>query len=193
MVSRTAWIGVVLVARLLMVAVLVTTAVRTAANRTGRPYGGDSSPGGPTCVDAACMYAMCRLQRYTMVAAAAIGAAGSTLQIPFAVYLIGKSRRRMAPSALIVNICVWTDVGVTVLLGCAFSVGYATPSYDVLSSSDVDESARRDLIGYYHRAKLPLALLFVGMLLSMAATLNSAKQKLHLRSQATATNADVVV
>ncbi|WVZ74957.1 hypothetical protein U9M48_023070 [Paspalum notatum var. saurae] len=45
-----------------------------------------------------------------MVAAAAIGTAAGVLQIPVAVYLIGKSRRRVTPRALIVDTSFWTDM-----------------------------------------------------------------------------------
>ncbi|WVZ74962.1 hypothetical protein U9M48_023075 [Paspalum notatum var. saurae] len=180
-VSRTAWIGVGLGARLLMVAVLVAAVVRTRANHTRQSYDGDlmqqlqSYTIDGDCVTAACIYRMCGFQRHMMVATAATGVVGSVLQVPVAVYLLRKSRRRlMSPaSALILDISSWTDAVVTALLMYGFALRYAAiPSYE---GSDIDESLRQDLVDYYNRAKLPEALLLVGMLLSMAVSVISAR------------------
>ena len=91
---RTAWVGAGLGARLLMIAFLAAAVQLTLANQTRRRYADD----------------FYKLQSYSYtVATAVIGMAGAALQVPVAVYLLCRSKR-MAPSALVLDVSMCTDV-----------------------------------------------------------------------------------
>ncbi|XP_066381033.1 CASP-like protein 4D1 [Miscanthus floridulus] len=168
--SRKAWIAAGMGARLLMIAVLAVSVPLTVHNHTKRDYGVDYY----------------KLQSYTYtVAVAVIAMAGGVLQIPVAVYLLCKSKR-MTPSSLILDFSVCADVVVTVLLASGVGAGFGATN-DILRfvrSRYVrweDNSVKDDLEDYYNKAFVPLVFILLGMVLSMAATVVSAR----LRARAT--------
>ncbi|CAN6232132.1 unnamed protein product [Urochloa humidicola] len=172
MVSRAAWVGGGLGARLLMVAVLVVAVQLTVNNETWRKYDDD----------------FYKLQSYSYtIAAAAIGMAGCALQVPVAVYLLCKSKRT-TPSALVLDVSMHLDVVVTVVLATGVGAGFGATN-DALRyvrhSTWRDDETKKDLIHYYNKAFYPAVCLLAGMVLSMAATVVSA------RLRARAANGDV--
>ncbi|CAL5057602.1 unnamed protein product [Urochloa decumbens] len=172
MVSRAAWVGGVLVSRLLMVAVLVAAVLLTVNNDTKRKYADD----------------FYKLESYSYtVAAAAIGMAGCALQVPVAVYLLCKSKRT-TPSTLVLDVSMHLDVVVTVMLATGVGAGFGA-TVDALRyvrhSKLPDDETKQDFIRYYNKAFYPAVLLLAGMVLSMAATVVSA------RLRARAANGDV--
>jgi len=97
---RTAWVAAGLGARLLMIAFLAAAVQLTLANQTRRRYADD----------------FYKLQSYSYtVATAVIGMAGAALQVPVAVYLLCRSKW-MAPSALVLDVSMYTDVVSKLLL-----------------------------------------------------------------------------
>ncbi|RCV06917.1 hypothetical protein SETIT_1G202200v2 [Setaria italica] len=161
--SRAAWIAAGLGARLLMVAVLAMTVQLTLANHTRRSYEDD----------------FYKLQSYSYtVAAAVIGMAGSALQVPVAVYLLCRSKR-MTPSALVLDASMYADVVVTVLLASGVGAGFGATIDALRYVRHVTwwdgDATKQDLIRYYDKAFLPVVFLLVGMVLSMAATVVSAR------------------
>ncbi|CAL4887199.1 unnamed protein product [Urochloa decumbens] len=172
MVSRAAWVGGGLVSRLLMVAVLVAAVLLTVNNDTKRKYADD----------------IYKLESYSYtVAAAAIGMAGCVLQVPVAVYLLCKSKRT-TPSPLVLDVSMHLDVVVTVVLATGVGAGFGA-TVDALRyvrhSTWPNDETKQDFIRYYNKAFYPAIFLLAGMVLSMAATVVSA------RLRARAANGDV--
>ncbi|KAF8653093.1 hypothetical protein HU200_062534 [Digitaria exilis] len=176
--SRTAWIAGGLVARLLMIAFLAMTVQLTVNNQTKFKYEDD----------------FYKLESYSYtVAVASIGMAGSLLQIPVSVYLLCKSKR-MTPSTLVLDISMYADVVmVTVLLATGVGAGFGA-TVDALrfvraphTSWTGGDVVKQDFIHYYNKAFYPVVFLLTGMVLSMAATVASAR----LRARAANEDADV--
>ncbi|WVZ74958.1 hypothetical protein U9M48_023071 [Paspalum notatum var. saurae] len=170
--SRTAWIAAGIGARLLMIAALAMTVQRMLAIHPHFRYLDDYY----------------KLSSYTyVVAVAVIGMAGCALQFPVAVYLLFKSKRT-TPSALMLDISLCADVVVTVLLASGVGAGFGATD-TVLHYIDYTdwtgkEEFKKDLTDYYNKAILPDVFLLIGMVVSMAATVISA------RIRARATNDD---
>ncbi|WVZ50735.1 hypothetical protein U9M48_001962 [Paspalum notatum var. saurae] len=113
--------------------------------------------------------------------------AGCVLQLPVAVYLLFKSKRT-TPRALMLDISLCADVVVTVLLASGVGAGFGATD-TVLHYIDYTdwtgkEEFKKDLTDYYNKAILPDVFLLIGMVVSMAATVISA------RIRARATNDD---
>ncbi|KAL6634588.1 hypothetical protein ACP70R_027259 [Stipagrostis hirtigluma subsp. patula] len=162
--SRTAWVGAGLGLRLLMIAVLaISVQLKFANNHTDYDYQADGFN-----ID---------LQSYTYAVAAAItGMASSLLQIPVAVYLLCKSRQ-MTPSVLILDVSMYADIVITVLLASSAGAGFGATDVALkyINSGDEIDDMKRDLRHYYHKATVPIVLLFIGMVLSLCATIVSAR------------------
>ncbi|CAO1942077.1 unnamed protein product [Urochloa humidicola] len=177
--SRTAWIAAGLVARLLMLAVLAMAVQSKFSNKThydfkGAGYNND-------------------LQSYTYaVVAAAVGMAGSVLQIPVAIYLLCKSKR-MTSSAHILDASTYADIVVTVVLASGVGAGFGATG-DVVEyinnagGSRWDDDATQDLIRYYHKGNIAIVFLLIGMVLSVCASVASVR----LRVRASGDNLDDV-
>ncbi|KAG2651697.1 hypothetical protein PVAP13_1NG305600 [Panicum virgatum] len=159
---RTVWVGAGLGARLLMVVVLAATVQLTFANQTRRRYADD----------------FYKLQSYSYtIAAAVIGMAGAAPQVPVAVYLLCRSKQ-MAPSTLVLDVSMYTDVVVTVLLASGVSAGFGATVDALRYVHHVtwwDDATRQDLIRYDGKAYAPVVFLPVGTVLSVAATVVSAR------------------
>nr|CAB3450109.1 unnamed protein product [Digitaria exilis] len=164
--SRTAWIGAGVGVRLLMIAVLIITVKVTIANEN--KYSWDGVADG-----------FFKLRSYSyMIAASVMGVAGNLLQIPVAFYLLLKSKR-MTPSALILDISMYADVVITGVLATSVGAGFGA-TVDLLWYVDHvvftdGDTTRKKYADYYSKAYVPLAFLVVGMVLSMAATVVSAR------------------
>ncbi|KAL6634590.1 hypothetical protein ACP70R_027261 [Stipagrostis hirtigluma subsp. patula] len=177
--SPPAWVAVGLGARLLMVAVLVVSVKLNWTNHVNELY--DSS-------------AYYDLKSYKYAAAAAIiGAASGLLQIPIAVYLLFESKR-MTTSLLILNISMYADMVVSLVLASGVGAGFggsndASQIVDVLTWEDNRNSERRkDLDSYYGGGIVATVFLLIGMLLSMCAAVVSVR----LRARAAANDLDDV-
>ncbi|XP_045087106.1 CASP-like protein 4D1 [Aegilops tauschii subsp. strangulata] len=162
-VSRqTGWIAAGLLARLLMVAVLLMSVRFVLSNYIHW----DHTQG------------IYKLQSYTyVVASAVVGAAGSVLQIPVAMYLLCKSKRAI-PSAMILDISMHADIVSCCSAGSA-AAGFGATN-DVLryvraSKWEGRQQEEQALINYYNRAIVPVVFLLVGMVLSICATVVSAR------------------
>ncbi|KAM3400127.1 hypothetical protein ACQJBY_005176 [Aegilops geniculata] len=160
---RTGWIAAALLARLLMVAVLLMSVRFVLSNYVHW----DHTQG------------IYKLQSYTyVVASAVVGAAGSVLQIPVAMYLLCKSKRAI-PSAMILDISMHTDIVISVVLASGVGAGFGATN-DVLryvraSKWEGRQQEEQALINYYNRAIVPVVFLLVGMVLSICATVVSAR------------------
>uniref|UniRef100_A0A8R7JVK2 CASP-like protein n=1 Tax=Triticum urartu TaxID=4572 RepID=A0A8R7JVK2_TRIUA len=160
---RTGWIAAGLLARLLTVAVLLMSVRFILANYIHW----DHTQG------------IYKLQSYTyVVASAVVGAAGSVLQIPVALYLLCKSKRAI-PSAMILDISMHADIVISVLLASGVGAGFGATN-DVLryvraSKWEGRQQEKQALINYYNRAIIPVVFLLVGMVLSICATVVSAR------------------
>ncbi|KAF8693504.1 hypothetical protein HU200_038901 [Digitaria exilis] len=187
--SRTAWIGAGVGVRLLMIAVLIITVKVTIANEN--KYSWDGVADGffklrsysyvpvyllHTTLKALILTVM--LRSAYMIAASVMGVAGNLLQIPVAFYLLLKSKR-MTPSALILDISMYADVVITGVLATSVGAGFGA-TVDLLWYVDHvvftdGDTTRKKYADYYSKAYVPLAFLVVGMVLSMAATVVSAR------------------
>ncbi|PUZ76182.1 hypothetical protein GQ55_1G269600 [Panicum hallii var. hallii] len=173
---RTAWVAGGLGARLLMIAVLAAT--------TRRQYDDD----------------LYKLRSYSYaVAAAVIGMAGGALQVPVAVYSLCRSKR-MAPSALVpdapvaayllcrgggpsaaaLDASMYADMAATAALASGVGAGFGATSdarqmVDNLVRWERGGGARGDLDAYYDRGAVALVFLLAGMILSMCASVVSAR------------------
>ncbi|XP_066328978.1 CASP-like protein 4D1 [Miscanthus floridulus] len=169
--SRTAWIAAGLLARLLMIAVLAMTVQSRFANRVhydfkAAGYNND-------------------LQSYTYaVVAAVVGMAGSVLQIPVAVYLLCRSKR-MTSRSLILDVSMYADIVVTVVLASAVGAGFGATD-DVLAyvkhGSRWEEDATQDLVKYYQKGLIAIVFLLIGTLLSVCATVVSTRLRVRAAS-----------
>ncbi|KAL6899261.1 hypothetical protein ACP4OV_005919 [Aristida adscensionis] len=164
--SRTAWIAVGLVSRLVMITVLVISVKLQHSNHVNDTYNSDA-------------YYNLRSLAYAR-AVAFVGIAGALLQIPVAVYLIFKSRR-MTASLLVLNISMYTDLVVSAVLVSGVGAGFGASNdalriIGVLDWKRIEQSdATDDLGGYYGRANVAVVFLLIGMLLSMCASVVSAR------------------
>ncbi|KAM3406503.1 hypothetical protein ACQJBY_000543 [Aegilops geniculata] len=160
---RTGWIAAGLLARLLMMAVLLMSVRFVLSNYIHW----DHTQG------------IYKLQSYTyVVASAVVGAAGSVLQIPVAMYLLCKSKRAI-PSAIILDISMHADIVISVVLASGVGAGFGATN-DVLryvraSKWEGRQQEEQALINYYNRAIIPVVFLLVGMVLSVWATVVSAR------------------
>ncbi|KAF8693501.1 hypothetical protein HU200_038898 [Digitaria exilis] len=163
--SRTAWVAAGLVARLLMLAVLGIAMQLRFSNKAhfdfvGAGYNND-------------------LQSYTYaVVAAAVGMAGSLLQIPIALYLLCRSKRT-TPSALALDVSTYADIVVTMVLASGVGAGFGA-SVDLVeyikhAGSRWDDDANHDLIRYYNKGNIAIVFLFAGMVLSLCSTVGSVR------------------
>ncbi|KAI5016917.1 hypothetical protein ZWY2020_037295 [Hordeum vulgare] len=168
---RTGWIAAGLLARLLTMAVLLMSVRFVLANYVHWDYAQDNY----------------KLQSYTyVVASAVVGTAGSLLQIPVAMYLLCKSKRAI-PSAIILDISMHADILISVVLASGVGAGFGATN-DVLRyvrAGDWEREGKQQeqqaLINYLNRAFIPVVFLLVGMVLSICATVVSAR----LRARAT--------
>ncbi|AQK71877.1 uncharacterized protein [Zea mays] len=172
--SRKAWIAAGIGARLLMIAALAVSVPLTVHNHTKRDYGSDD---------------FYKLQSYSYaVAVAVIAMAAGVLQIPVSVYLLCMSKR-VTPSALILDISLCADVVVTVLLASGVGAGFGATNDALRYVHHVrwdDAGVKDDLVDYYNKATVPVVFLLLGTVLSMAATVVSAR----LRARATDDHTD---
>ncbi|KAI5016914.1 hypothetical protein ZWY2020_037292 [Hordeum vulgare] len=166
---RTGWIAAGLIARLLTMAVLLMSVRFVLANYVHWDYAQDNY----------------KLQSYTyVVASAVVGTAGSLLQIPVAMYLLCKSKRAI-PSAMILDISMHADIVISVVLASGVGAGFGATN-DVLryvrtTKWEGKQQAEQALVNYLNRAIIAVVFLLVGMVLSMCATVVSAR----LRARAT--------
>ncbi|TVU29623.1 hypothetical protein EJB05_21198, partial [Eragrostis curvula] len=167
--SQTGWIAIGLGARLVMFAALAMSVQLKYRNRTKYDYGPFDN--------------FNQLQSYTYaVAAAAIGMAGSVLQTPVSVYLLCKRKLVTSASVLLLDISMYTDIVVTVVLASGVGAGFGATD-DVLQYvnhwrktwSWYDNDTSRDLVDYYHKGAIAIVFLLVGMVLSLAATVVSTR------------------
>ncbi|XBJ22294.1 hypothetical protein VPH35_000712 [Triticum aestivum] len=150
---RTGWIAAGLLARLLMVAVLLMSVRFVLSNYIHW----DHTQG------------IYKLQSYTyVVASAVVGAAGSVLQIPVAMYLLCKSKRAI-PSAMILDISMHADIVISVVLASGVGAGFGATN-DVLRYVRASKWEGRQ-----QEAIIPVIFLLVGMVLSICATVVSAR------------------
>ncbi|KAF6993296.1 hypothetical protein CFC21_010209 [Triticum aestivum] len=166
---RTGWIAAGLLARLLMMAVLLMAVRFVLANYIQWDYTQDPY----------------KLQSYTyVVVSAVVGTAGSMLQIPVAMYLLCKSKRAI-PSAIILDISMHADIVISVVLASGVGAGFGATNdvlrYVRVTTWEGGQQAEQALINYYNRAIVPVVFLLVGMVLSICATVVSAR----LRARAT--------
>ncbi|XBJ07315.1 hypothetical protein VPH35_012862 [Triticum aestivum] len=165
---RTGWIAACLLARLLMVTVLLMSVRFVLANYIHW----DHTQG------------VYKLQSYTV------------LQIPVAMYLLCKSKRAI-PSAIILDISMHADIfmptiprqgyqlmmlaaqAISVVLASGVGAGFGATN-DVLryvraGEWDGRQEDKRALVNYLNRAIVPVVFLLVGMVLSICATVVSAR------------------
>uniref|UniRef100_N1QYU3 Uncharacterized protein n=1 Tax=Aegilops tauschii TaxID=37682 RepID=N1QYU3_AEGTA len=127
-----------------------------------------------------------------------VGTAGSVLQIPVAMYLLCKSKRAI-PSAIILDISMHADIAgrqagirrqgyelwvyaaqaISVVLASGVGAGFGATN-DVLryvraGEWDGRQEDKRALVNYLNRAIVPVVFLLVGMVLSICATVVSAR------------------
>ncbi|KAM0892824.1 hypothetical protein ACQ4PT_025509 [Festuca glaucescens] len=183
---RTVWISSGLLARLLMIAVLLMSVRFILDNRVvfrNDDYGEygyyRSDPG------------VYKLQSHKYVVASAIvGAAGNLLQIPVAMYLLCKSRKT-TPSAMIHDISMHADKAISVVLASGVGAGFGATDDMMRLIRDGPwgylPQVQQDLLSYYKKAIIAVVFLFIGMLLSLCATVVSAR----LRARAINDSEDV--
>ncbi|CAN6232131.1 unnamed protein product [Urochloa humidicola] len=169
--SRTAWIAAGLVAHLLMLAVLAMAVQSTYSNKVHYDFKGAGYDN------------VLQSYKYAVVAAA-VGMAGSVLQIPVAFYLLCK---RMKPNALILDASTYADIVVTVVLASGVGAGFGATG-DVLEyikhagGSKWIEDDTNDLIRYYHKGNIAIVFLLIGMVLSLCATVASVRLRVKASS-----------
>ncbi|KAF6982173.1 hypothetical protein CFC21_000596 [Triticum aestivum] len=166
---RTGWIAAGLLARLLMMAVLLMSVRFVLANYIHW----DHTQG------------VYKLQSYTyVVASAVVGTAGSVLQIPVAIYLLCKSKRAI-PSAMILDISMHANIAISLVLASGVGAGFGATNdvmrYVRAGEWDGRQEEKQAIVNYLNRAIIPVVFLLVGMVLSICATVVSAR----LRARAT--------
>ncbi|KAG2651695.1 uncharacterized protein LOC120654117 [Panicum virgatum] len=163
--SRRAWVAAGLAARLLMLAVLAMAVQSRYSNKVRYDFKGAGYDN--------------ELQSYTYaVVAAAVGMAGSLLQIPVAVYLLCKSKR-MTPSTLILDASTYADIVVTAVLASGVGAGFAATGellyYMEHACSPWKDDATKDLKSYFRKANIATGFLLIGMVLSLCAAVVSVR------------------
>ncbi|EES05283.1 hypothetical protein SORBI_3004G185300 [Sorghum bicolor] len=171
--SRPAWIAAGVVARLLMIGVLAMAVQSRFANRTRYDF---KAVGYNT-----------DLQSYTYaVVASVVGMAGSVLQIPVAVYLLCRGKR-MTSSSLILDVSMYADIVVTVVLASGVGAGFGATD-DVVEyvkkhgSRWGDGDVTQDLVKYYQKGVIAIVFLLIGMVLSVCATVVSTRLRVRAAS-----------
>ncbi|CAL5021354.1 unnamed protein product [Urochloa decumbens] len=160
---QKAWVAVGLVARLLMVAALASS-VRL---RLGNSHDGDGyryrygNGGSP------------ELQSYTYAAATAAAAALATvlLQLPLAVYVLCGGE----PRAGFLDASVYADLAASVALASGVGAGFGATNDARRMADGVLAGDKGDLEAYYDRGAVAVVVLLVGMVLSLCASVASAR------------------
>ncbi|TVU29613.1 hypothetical protein EJB05_21188, partial [Eragrostis curvula] len=170
--SQKTWVAACLGVRLLMLAFLAMALQLTYNNL----HNG-------TRLDYSSWHNCNKLKSYTYaMVAAGVGMAGALLQVPIAVYLLCKSKR-MAPSVLVLDISMYTDIVVTTVLASGVGAGFGATNdalqiikYGIDWTGDRNQNdPKGDLTSFFNKGNVAISFLLVGMVLSVFAAVVSAR------------------